>query len=50
MMPSALPFEKAALGSVPASHLATNGPTHKINGVYKLTSLLKGFIPCGAPF
>lgn len=49
-MPSALFFEKGVLGSVPSSHLAMNGLTHKINGIYKLTSLLKGLISCGSPF
>lgn len=51
MMPSALPFEKGVVGSVPASHLAMkSGLTHKRNGIYGLTSLFKALIPCGFPF
>lgn len=51
VMPSALPFQKGVVGSVPSSHLAMkSGLTHKRNGIYRLIPLLKGLIPYGSPF
>lgn len=53
VMSSAPPFEKGVgvVGGVALGHLAMkSGLAHKRIRIYRLTFLLKGFIPFGFPF